>query len=141
MAGRKRRCGSPTFDDEGPRAALVHVRALQDRRGGLQVGPLNPTPRILCYGLFTVFCCLLCYRLPSLPTLRSAASWAAFARLEPFITAAIVADFGSNSAEWPDSIKTFHRDMWTGTFDLDITRVCNQLPAHFDSRQTEMTKA
>lgn len=64
----------------------------------------------------------------------------AFARLEPFVVSLLDTEYGKEKAQWPDSIKSFFRGMWTGDFDVDMHRVSNALPAQFDSKQSEMIK-
>lgn len=73
--------------------------------------------------------------------LRSGAIWAAFARLEPFVTSLLKSDFGSSLAEWPESIRVFHREMWCGNFDTEIGKCSALLPSSYDSHSSEMTKA
>lgn len=73
-------------------------------------------------------------------SLRSAGHWAAFARLEPFVTSIVTADYGTDPSGWPDQIKAFHRDMWVGEYDADLHRLSSQLPGHYDSRHAEMAK-
>ena len=73
--------------------------------------------------------------------LRTGSIWAAFARLEPFVTGVIQNEFGTSETSWPDQISSFHREMWRGEYDQDLLRLSMTLPAHYDQRSTEMQKA
>ena len=94
--------------------------------------PCNPVVKYLHTRPFIV----------SLPRqLRTGAAWVAFARLEPFITTVIQNEFGTVESVWPESISGFYRELWRGEFDTDLTKVSALLPAHYDTRSTEMQKA
>ena len=73
--------------------------------------------------------------------LRSAGQWVAFARLEPFVTSVMHAEYDTDSGSWPDTIKTFFRDFWVGEHDVEILKASNSMSAHYDAWRTEMTKA
>jgi len=73
--------------------------------------------------------------------LRSGAAWVAFARIEPFVTTILKGEFGSKESDWPDTIRSFSKDFWAGTFDNEIAKVSAILPGHYDLRSGEMTKA
>jgi hypothetical protein len=73
--------------------------------------------------------------------LRTGTAWAAFARLEPHIHAVIQHTHGCLDTAWPEPIKSFFRELWRGTHDLDVTKASALLPGHFDQRAMELQKA
>jgi hypothetical protein len=72
---------------------------------------------------------------------KTAAQWVAFARLKPHVISILETDFGSDNRAWPDQIKAFYKEFWTGEYDAQLQQTSAVLPAHYDTRHTEMIKA
>ena len=72
---------------------------------------------------------------------KSAAQWVAFTRLLPHVVSVLEADFGSDHKAWPDQIKSFFKELWTGEYDAQLQQTSAVLPAHYDTRHSEMSKA
>lgn len=86
-------------------------------------------------------CCVAHYSVWMVAHLRSAAHWAAFARLSPYVIDILCAEYGSDHSCWPDAISCFHRELLSGGFDNEVLKLCGSLPAYFDNRSAEMCKA
>ena len=67
----------------------------------------------------------------------SGAHWAAFARFcggpDHFLDSALERTFGSKSS-WSGSLKTLHKDIWSGEYDAEIAKMCAVFPATLDSQ-------
>jgi hypothetical protein len=72
---------------------------------------------------------------------KSASQWVSFTRLLPHVVSVLESDFGTDRKSWPDQIKAFLKELWTGEYDTQLQQTSAVLPAHYDTRHTEMTKA
>ena len=66
--------------------------------------------------------------------------WTACARIQPFTLAVLQNDYNVDATSWPDSIRAFYKELWTGDFDAELQKTNGQIPAHYDSRRSEMLK-
>ena len=60
--------------------------------------------------------------------------------MQPFALAVLQNDYGVDATSWQDAIRAFHTALWTGEFDAELQKTSSQIPAHYDSRHSEMVK-
>jgi hypothetical protein len=70
----------------------------------------------------------------------SGSTWAGFGRLAHHVDALLQASFGGQ-ASWPDSVTCFHRDLWRGEHDFELTRLASLLPSNIDNMPSKMQES